>query len=398
MTDDTLNAFVPGPRCQIAGAPDGPLAGLTFAVKDLIDVAGWPTGGGNPDWERAHPMPTRHAWVVERLLASGASIVGKTATDEVSLGILGENPFTGTPLNPAAPDRVPGGSSSRSASVVAAGVCDFALGTDTGGSVRVPSSFCGLFGFRPTHGRLDFRGIAVQAPSSDTVGWMARDAGVFARVGEALFDASVPSGLPTRLLVATDAFAFADPAVEAALQPLVERLAGLVGSRSDVILAPQGLSVWKAAQRTLQSSEAWQTFRPWIDRCNPRFAFAVARNLTLGSLITDAERGAAALMREEARGRLRYLLPAGTILCLPTTPFPAPVRGLGVSALAFPRERITCLACLGGLTGSPQVNLPGAVVGGAPVGLSIVGGRGTDLELLAVVRAFGGLGEHSLDF
>jgi amidase len=390
MTDDALNAFVPGPRCQVAGAPDGPLAGLSFAVKDLIDVAGWPTGGGNPDWERAHPVPTRHAWVVERLLASGASIVGKTATDEVSLGILGENPFTGTPLNPAAPGRVPGGSSSGSASVVAAGVCDFALGTDTGGSVRVPSSFCGLFGIRPTHGRLDFRGITVQAPSSDTVGWMARDAGVFARVGEALFDAAVPAALPTRLLVATDAFAFADPAVEAALQPLVERLAGLVGSRQDVILAPQGLSVWKAAQRTLQSSEAWQTFQPWIDQCNPRFAFAVARNLTLGSLITDVERGAAALMREEARGRLRSLLPAGTILCLPTTPFPAPVLGLGVSALAFPRERITCLACLGGLTGSPQVNLPGAVVDGAPVGLSIVGGRGTDLALLAVARAVGG--------
>src|SRR3954452_17110682 len=117
MTEDRLNAFVPGPRCRVAGVAQGRLAGLTFAVKDLIDVAGWPTGGGNPDWERVHSVPTAHAWVVERLLASGASIIGKTATDEVSLGILGENPYTGTPLNPAAPDRVPGGSSSGSASV-----------------------------------------------------------------------------------------------------------------------------------------------------------------------------------------------------------------------------------------------------------------------------------------
>ncbi len=236
-----LNAFVPGPRCTITGVPGGALAGLCFAVKDLIDVAGWPTGGGNPDWERAHPMPLRSAWVVERLLDNGASIIGKTATDEVSLGILGENPFTGTPLNPAAPDRVPGGSSSGSASVVAAGVCDFALGTDTGGSIRVPASFCGLFGIRPTHGRLEFRGITVQAPSSDTVGWFARDAATFARVGQVLFDEPLPETLPRTLLVATDAFAFADPAVAAALWPMVDRLAALIGARRGETLSAPGV-------------------------------------------------------------------------------------------------------------------------------------------------------------
>src|SRR4029077_1195303 len=103
--------FVPGPALRIAGARGGPLADLTFAAKDLFDVAGHPTGGGNPDWSRSHPIPTRHAWAVERLLDAGASLIGKTVTDEVSLGILGENPFDGTPLNPKAPDRVPGGSS-----------------------------------------------------------------------------------------------------------------------------------------------------------------------------------------------------------------------------------------------------------------------------------------------
>jgi amidase len=291
-------------------------------------------------------------------------------------------------LNPAAPDRVPGGSSSGSASVVAAGVCDFALGTDTGGSVRVPASFCGLFGIRPTHGRVDFTGVLAQAPGSDTVGWFARDAETFVRVCEAAFGESVPTELPRRLIVTNDTFAFADPEVAAALTPMVDRLASLIGDRRDRILAPQGLSVWQGAQRCLQSSEAWQTFQPWIDASNPRFAFSVARNLTLGSLITDNERTRAALMREEARGRLRILLPEGTILCLPTTPFPAPKRGLSISDLAFPRERISALTSLGGLTGSPQVNLPGALVGGAPVGLSIVGAKGTDLALAAVARAF----------
>jgi amidase len=390
--DDIQNAFVPGPRCRVEGAKSGILAGLGFAVKDLIDVAGVPTGGGNPDWQRAHPMPTRHAWIVDRLLRAGASVIGKTATDEVSLGILGENPFTGTPLNPAAPDRVPGGSSSGSASAVAAGVCDFALGTDTGGSVRVPASFCGLFGIRPTHGSVDFTGVLAQAPGSDTVGWFARDAETFARIADSVFGAPPAKSLPHRLIVATDTFAFADPEVASALEPMVERLASLVGERRDRILAPQGLSVWQGAQRCLQSSEAWQTFQPWIDTFNPRFAFSVARGLTLGSMITDNERTRAALMREEARGRMRMLLPPGTILCLPTTPFPAPKRGLSVSELAFPRERIFALTCLGGLTGVPQVNLPGAVVRGAPVGLSIVGARGSDLELAAVARAFAQLG------
>src|SRR6266403_2953483 len=226
MPDDDVNAFVPGPRLRIEGRPGGPLAGLTFAAKDLFDVAGHRTGGGNPDWARQHPVPTRHAWAVQRLLDAGATLIGKTVTDEVSLGILGENPFDGTPLNPKAPERVPGGSSSGSASAVAQGLCDTALGTDTGGSVRVPASFCGLYGIRPTHGRLDLTGMMPQAPSSDTTGWFARDAATFARVASVMLGEPIPSALPDRLIVAVDAFGFADTNVAAALQPVVAKLAG----------------------------------------------------------------------------------------------------------------------------------------------------------------------------
>ncbi len=383
MTDD---GFLPGPRCRIDGSPAGPLAGLGFAVKDLIDVAGQPTGGGSPDWGRVQPVPSRHAWVVERLLACGASVVGKTVTDEVSLGILGENAHDGTPVNPRAPDRVPGGSSSGSASAVAAGLCDFALGTDTGGSVRVPASFCGLYGIRPTHGRLDMSGIVVQAPGSDTVGWFARDGALFARVGEALFGATLPEAPPRRLLLAADAFGFADADVQRALEPMRARLADLIGPSEEVLLAPQGLSVWQVAQRVLQSSEAWTSFAPWLDAANPRLAWSVARGLMTAALYTDAERMRAALMRHEARARMAALLDGETVLCLPTTPFPAPLKGQPVSALAYPRDRISCLTCVGGLAGVPQVNLPGASVGGAPVGLSIIGAPGQDLALLALAR------------
>src|SRR4051812_16851467 len=231
MTDitDELGAFVPGQIFRVAGRAGGPLSGLTFAAKDLFDVAFRPTGGGNPDWARTHPVPERHAWAVQTLLDAGADLIGKTITDEVSLGILGENPFEGTPTNPRAPGHVPGGSSAGSAAAVASGICDIALGTDTGGSVRVPASFCGIYGIRPTHGRLDLTGMMAQAPSSDTTGWFARDAETFARASSVMLGEAIPDTLPRRLVIAGDAFAFADPDTQAALEPLATRLRGLVG-------------------------------------------------------------------------------------------------------------------------------------------------------------------------
>ncbi len=389
MTDD-IGAFVPGQQFRLEGKPGGPLSGLTFAAKDLFDVAGHPTGGGNPDWARTHPVPTRHAWAVERLLDAGADLIGKTITDEVSLGILGENPFEGTPRNPRAPGHVPGGSSAGSAVAVAAGLCDAALGTDTGGSVRVPASFCGIYGIRPTHGRLDLSGMMSQAPSSDTTGWFARDIDTFARVSAIILGEAIPENLPTRLVIATDAFALADPETAAALEPLLARLRALVGEVREEAMAPPGLAAWARAQRTLQPYEAWQTFQEWIDRNNPRFQFSVARNLAFAPTVPASERAWASLVRQEARGRMRQLVPPGTILCLPTTPFPAPLCGQSLSALEPLRDRITALCAHGGLTGVPQVSLPGATVDGLPVGLSIVGARGSDASLVAVARAMAG--------
>ena len=386
---DEIGAFVPGPRVRIEGRAGGPLAGLTFAVKDLFDVAGVPTGGGNHDWPTGRPVPTRHAWAVQTLLDAGATLVGKTITDEVSLGILGENAFDGTPRNVRAPGRVPGGSSSGSAAAVAAGLCDTALGTDTGGSVRVPSSFCGLYGIRPTHGRIDTTGMMPQAPTSDTTGWFARDAGTFARVSEVMLGEEMPRALPGKLVVAVDTFGFADSTVAQALRPMVARLATLIGHSREDIMAPQGLSVWARAQRSLQPVEAYNTFKPWLDARNPRFAFSVAKNLVMGSMIPESERTWANLMRQEARSRMAYLLPEGTILCLPTTPFPAPPVGQPLSVLDPLRDRITCLCAQGGLAGHPQVNIPGAAVDGLPVGLSIIGPRGSDASLVAVAHALG---------
>ena len=225
MTTDRFGAFCAN-EVRLAGAAGGPLAGLTFAAKDLFDVAGHVTGAGNPDWLASHPPAARTAPVVQRLVDAGATMIGKTHTDELSRGIFGENAHYGTPINPKAPDRVPGGSSSGSAAAVAGGLVDFALGTDTGGSVRVPASFCGLYGIRPTHGRLPFDGVMAQAPSFDTIGWFAREPQLLARIATVLLGIEPARTLPRRLVVAEDAFAIAEPDNARALKPAVDKLAG----------------------------------------------------------------------------------------------------------------------------------------------------------------------------
>ena len=388
---DTVGALVPGSPVHIVGAPGGALSGLTFVAKDLFDVAGHPTGGGNPDWPGNKIKAERHAWAVQALLDGGADLVGKTITDEVSLGILGENIFQGTPINSAAPDRVPGGSSAGSVAAVAAGLCDIALGTDTGGSVRVPASFCGVHGIRPTHGRLDLTGMMPQAPSADTSGWFAQSAATFAKASSVLLEEDIPTALPQnqfrRLIVAVDAFGFAGAEMRAALQPMVERLGRLTGAVEEDIMAPPGLSTWARAQRTLQPYEGWLTFRGWLDRDNPAMAYSVARGLAQAATIPQGERDWADLMRQEARARLDYLLPPGTVLCLPTTPFPAPLKGLPVSETDLLRMRIAILCSHGGLTGVPQVSLPGANLDGLPIGLSIIGRWGMGAQQVALAKA-----------
>jgi amidase len=202
-----------------------------------------------------------------------------------------------------------------------------------------------------------------------------------------MLDEAIPATLPHRLIVAVDAFGFADPEVGKALQPMVDRLGRLIDEMREEVMAPAGIAQWARAQRTLQPSEAWLTFKDWIDRDNPRFAFSVARNIVLGSMIPESDRDWARLVRREARGRVRYLLPEGTILCLPTTPFPAPKRGEPLSVASPQRDRLLCLCCHGGLTGVPQISIPGATVEGLPIGLSIVGGPGSDATLVAVAAA-----------
>lgn len=390
--ESETGAFLPGPRLEIAGAAEGPLAGLRFAAKDLFDVAGHPTAAGNPDWARGRPLPQRHAWAVQALLEAGARLVGKTVTCEISLGILGFNAHCGTPPNPAAPGCLPGGSSSGSASAVAAGLADIALGTDSGGSVRVPASLCGLYGLRPTHGRIPFEGVCAQAPSFDTAGWFARDAETFARAGAVLLGEAPVEPEPAPLLLAEDAFALADGPVQAALRPQAARVAALLGGAPRAMTLGEAgeLAAWGSQRNVLQRAEGWQTFRGWIDAVNPRLAFNVARNLSFAASLTEAQIAVAAALRHRVRERARSLLEGGAILCIPTTPFTAPPLGLPLQALDALSERIGLLTSFAGLTGVPQISLPLAQVAGRPVGLSLLAWRGQDARLLGIARALAG--------
>ena len=380
--NDPLDAFCKDTQAYLDGVSGGPLSGLTFAAKDIFDVAGHVTGGGNPDWKATHQPASETAWVVQTLVNAGATMVGKTHTDELTRGILGENAHYGTPINPKAPGRVPGGSSSGSAAAVAGELVDFALGSDTGGSVRIPASFCGLYGLRPTHGRIPTDGLLEQAPSYDTIGWFARDAGTFVRVGLVILQVPVPAGRPSKLMIAEDAFEAVEAAVADALRPAVERITTLVASSSPVRLSPSGLDAWAEQQDTLQSREAWETLRDWIEEVNPRFSYQVSVRYDSASRITDAQIEQAAVVRDSVRARMDEVFSDGGFVCLPTSPVPAPPRGQSLSERRGGQSRILRLTCMGGTTGRPQITIPVAEVYGLPVGLSFMGNRGADEALM----------------
>jgi amidase len=386
IVQDTLGAFVPGDIVHRASHREGPLSGLTFAAKDLFDVASSVTGCGNPDWAATHAAAQADAWAVETLLEAGAVLTGKTITDEISLGLLGINKFYGTPLNPRAPDRVPGGSSSGSASAVAGGLVDVALGTDSGGSVRIPASFCGLYGLRPTHGRIPVAGMMTQAPSFDTVGYFTRDAITFGRVGAVLLGEQAADALPTEIVVATDCFALADESVRHALRPIVDRLRHAVPV-TEALLAESELLDWSRHQRVLQKSEFHATFRDWIDRVNPRFSSEVAGAFADDGRIAVDDLAAAKAFRDSALSRLDGLLDGRRMLCLPTSPILPISRDARLSEIRTAVHRIVDLTGIAGLTGLPQVNLPVATSGSIPVGLSLIGWRGGDAALVAAACA-----------
>ena len=312
-------------------------------------------------------------------------MTGKTITDELTRGIFGENMHYGTPRNPRAAGRVPGGSSSGSASAVAGKLVDFALGSDTGGSVRVPASFCGLYGLRPTHGRIHLDGMLLQAPSYDTIGWFARDAETFARVGAIILPPAAPSQRPRRLVIAADAFELVGSDVRAALESAIEYVAGLFNSRTTERLSPTSLEEWSGHQQILQSREGWLSIKDWLDATNPAMSFEVSDRYVTARAVTDDQVAAAQVGRDSIVARMNEVYQDGeTVVCLPTTVGSAPPLGQAVSDRHTLRLRNSALTSIAGNTGRPQLTLPLAEADGLPVGLSLLGDHGADEQLIAL--------------
>ncbi|HKA40729.1 MAG TPA: amidase [Burkholderiales bacterium] len=386
VANDTLNAFCRHTHIEVKGAGEGPLAGLTCAIKDIYDIAGQKTGFGSPDWLRTHEPATRTAPAVQLLLNAGADVIGKAHTEEMAWSLTGENAHYGTPVNIAAPGRIPGGSSSGSAAAVAAGLVDFALGSNTGGSVRVPASYCGILGLRPTHGRISLDAVCPLAASFDTCGWFARDPGVFERVGRVLLQDSAPAVQPRRLLLAQDAFACAEKAAAAALEPALDKVTALLGKPEAETVGDEPLAKWMDYFRFPQGAEAWAHHGEWVTKVRPQFGPGIRERFAWAQTLDPNTVAHARARREEITRRMDKLLDGAAVLVLPSAPGIAPLRNAPPKAVDEVRARALPMLCIAGIARLPQVSLPLATLDGCPLGLSLIAARGNDTMLLALAK------------
>ncbi len=383
-------AFVPHGHVTRPGRPGRPLSGLTVAVKDLFDWEGVPTGAGNPTWLATHPVPSADSAAVAAVSAAGATLYGKTITDELAYSIHGDNAHYGTPVNTAAPGRVPGGSSSGSAAAVAAGAVDAALGTDTGGSVRVPAAYCGLYGLRTTHDLVSREGIVPLSQTFDTVGWFARDAVTLKRLTDALTPDSVVV-TPTKLWTLAEADALTDDATRQAMAAVAEHLGLPVEPFPKEIIATYGgLENLRQTYVAVQAWDAWQNHGAWINEHHPVFGAAIAKRLEIASKVTAEQAAAARKTLEAFRAAFRAAL-ENDVLLLPASAGPAPLIGEDEAKVDDIRIRTMRLTSPAGLAGLPQMTIPVVGADGLPRGVGLLGPVNSDRVLAKLAVRVGAL-------
>ncbi|MBA4098425.1 MAG: amidase [Rhodospirillum sp.] len=371
---------------EIAGAAGGPLHGLTFATKDIFGIAGRVTGCGNPDWLASHAPAANNAAAVQMLLDAGARMVGKTITDELAFSLNGQNFHYGTPRNAVSPERVPGGSSCGSASAVAHGIVDLALGSDTGGSVRIPACLNGIFGIRPTHDAADSTGVMPLARSFDTVGWFARDARTLQRAGDVLLPPDRSGVALNRIYIARDAFAIADQPIADAVREAIAKAALPVAVEFDLAAELAGLAEWLKRFRRLQPREIWAEHGAWVESRQPRFGPEIAERFALAKSVSATPEGGDQDFRARVSAHLDRVLGLDGVLMIPTAGTIAPRLDAGKDELVQFRDRTLSLTSIAGLGRLPQVQLPAGKVDGAAVGLSLIGPRGSDRALLGLAE------------
>lgn len=366
----------------ICGAPAGALHGLTCVVKDMFDIAGHVAGAGNPAWLASHGPAAAHAEAIARLLDAGACITGKTVCDEFFYSILGMNAHYGTPINPRAPLRIPGGSSSGSATAVAGGAADFALGSDTGGSIRIPAAANGIYGIRPTHGRVSLRGALPLAGSFDALGWFAAGAGVLRKPAPILLQGPSDPVPVANVVHAGDMMALVDPGVSAVFERFKSRCGDILPAASGAVIAPDGLGAWRETFRTIQAFEAWQAYGSWLDSHDAQLGPGTKERFAYARTVTKEAADDARSEMERIRGRLHSLVRPGTVLLMPTAPALPPLLTATPAELELYRRRVMDFTCIAGHGGLPQISIPAGHEDGVPVGVSLIGWPGGDEALL----------------
>lgn len=386
-TRDVFNAFLDVPPVPVYSAPTGILAGLRLAVKDIFNVAGYRTGCGHPDRYAESSPAEKTAEAVERLLVSGARFVGKTQTDELAYSILGLNTHFPQPVNPAAPDRLTGGSSSGSAAAVAAQLANIGIGSDVAGSIRVPASFCGLIGLRPTHGRIPFNGAMRLAPSFDTFGWFADDIETYEAVGRLLLGPDTHRSALARpfTIMRVDALVSGKPEARAYEDAIgiVEKATALTELESPFQSTIDELAL---CQRRLLAYEAWRLHGGWLTAKPRKLGPGTMERFELGARIDEKTLHAESVRRIAFRSEFAEMLGRDGFLVLPTTPGAAPLKGTPPGELQAYRDQALKLACFASLSGFPQISLPIGTVNGAPFGISLVGPPGSDIALIRIGR------------
>jgi amidase len=383
--EDSVGAWVPHGKFIIDGSSHGRLKSLRFAVKDVFDVAGDVTGFGNPTWYDNQQAPLLTSPVVQSLLDSGATLCGKLICDEMTYSLNGDNRHYGTPLNSKAPDCVPGGSSSGSAAAVAAGIVDFALGTDTGGSVRVPASFCGVWGLRTTHGAIPVAGVIPLQPAFDTVAWFASQADVFERVGEVLLPATQHTF--EHIPHFADLWQLADPELHPGLLEVQAQLSHSLGCRAtsrDLLPPEQTLEDWRMAYHVVSARQAWLAHGHWITQHQPALAPAIAKRFAFAATVTPAQAAEAQSKLTAIRTRVRALIGETGIAVLPSSAGTAPLLTADAASVDDVRMRTMRITCVAGIAGLPQISIPLQTETGKPYGISLLGPAGSDLALLRI--------------
>ncbi len=370
---------------RAAGPLRGPLHGIPVAIKDNIDVAGMPTTVGSAHF--VGHMPPGDAYCVARLRAAGAIILGKAVTHEFAYGSTGDRTVQGPVRNPWRITQMSGGSSAGSAVAVAAGMVPVALGTDTGGSVRIPSALCNLVGFKPSHGRVSAQGVFPLAPSIEDVGVLARSAEDCRVVMEVMAGdvGTAPQcpAMPRVLWVQNAPFAMDDAAVTGVVRAYAEQLFGALGNGDAVNAQAIALQTVLAA---IQKSEAYETHAERIEQAPEQFDPEVLERLQVSREVRGWELVRARKTREGLLREFEAIFEHTDVLALPTVAITAPALNQRLVAGAGVRETLLGLTSPWNALGLPAISLPAGFIDGLPVGLQLVAGPGKDAALLALAE------------